>query len=418
MKKVYVYVQESCERRLLDAKRVCNYLSKNNYEIVNTPKKADIIFFITCGFLRKVTEDSLENVKKFQKYDAELIVAGCIPEIVPDELAKIFNGKTISTKDIDRIDEIFPDVKIRFCDIPDGNIKFEYKPQVGLINELIQLRFNVEWLDKVYTKVKLRVLKYLLGEHSNLYRYFTRGSSLYHIRICRGCMNNCSYCVIKKAVGPFKSKPFDECIKEFKDGLSQGYKYFVLTGDDTGAYGIDIGRSFPELLKAIIEHPGDYEIILRSLNPQWVVKYIDELENIFKTGKIESADIPIQSMSSRILKLMNRYSNTEKVRDAILRLKEASPSVKLNTCYILGFPTETREELEDTLNFIDEMNFSGHIFPFSCEKNSKIEKIVNRDTYDIDEVNRKIKYAKNFLKKRGYKITFLKNTQAYLFDRD
>lgn len=411
MKKIYLYVQESCERRLLDAKRISNYLEKNNYQLVNTPKNADIIFFITCGFLNKVTEDSLNNVKKFQQFDAELIVAGCIPEIVPEELNKIFNGRTISTKNLEQIDKIFPEIKTKFCNIPDENIKFE---NFGKKNTLSVFDQRLEKL-KFYGKAKSFLLKYIYGENSNLYRYYTRKDLLYHIRICEGCMNKCSYCVIKKAVGPFKSKSTKEVIKEFQKGLANDYKYFVLTGDDTGAYGLDINSTFPKLLKELNSFPGEYELIIRSLNPQWVVRYIDELEEIFKTGRIESADIPVQSNSRRILKLMNRYTDTKKVNDALRRLRKASPNTKLNTCYILGFPTETDEEFKDTLNLINEINFSGHIFPISYKKDSKMDEL--GPLFTPEELNQRIKYAKNFLMKSGYQITYFKNTQAYFFDR-
>ena len=412
MKKIYLYVQESCERRLLDAKRISNYLEKNNYRLVNTPKNADIIFFITCGFLNKVTEDSLNNVKKFQQFDAELIVAGCIPEIVPEELNKIFNGRKISTKNLEQIDKIFPAIKTKFCNIPDENIKFKNFGEKNTLSVFDQRLGKL----KFYMKVKSFLLKYIYGENSNLYRYYTRKDLLYHIRICEGCMNKCSYCVIKKAVGPFKSKSTKEVIKEFQKGLANDYKYFVLTGDDTGAYGLDINSTFPKLLKELNSFPGEYELIIRSLNPQWVVRYIDELEEIFKTGRIESADIPVQSNSRRILKLMNRYADTKKVKDALCRLRKASPNTKLNTCYILGFPTETDEEFRNTLKLIDEINFSGHIFPFSCKKDSKIENLSPQIT--PEEIDKRIKFAANFLNKKGYKISFLKNTQAYLFDRD
>jgi tRNA A37 methylthiotransferase MiaB len=416
MKKVFIYVQETCERRQLDAKRISNYLTINNYTVVDKPSEADIIFFITCGFLRNIIEGSLENIKKFQEYDAELIVAGCLPEIELDEISKIFKGRMISTRYIDKIDELFPDIKIKFKKIPDENIKFEnFKGNTSLdvINNFFK---NFRRLNRFYVKIRNQVLKKILGEKSNLYRYITRKELLYHIRICEGCMNKCTYCLIKKAVGPLKSKTIEDCINEFKQGLEKGYKLFVITGDDTGSYGIDIETTFPELLKKIVSFSGDYKLLIRSLNPQWVVKYIDEFEEIFKSGKIESADIPIQSNSSRILKLMNRYTDVEKIRTSLLKLRKASPQTKLNTCYILGFPSETDKEFKDTLILINEVKFSGHIFPISYKKGSELNKLDRKFTKE--EMNQRIKFAKNYLMKKGYHITFFKNTNAYFFDKD
>ncbi|UCD13308.1 MAG: hypothetical protein JSW60_07050, partial [Thermoplasmatales archaeon] len=125
MKKIFIY-HRSCTLRSLDASRVSSYFSKNNYKIVNKPKDADIIFFIGCAALDNVTDQSLQIIKELQKYDAELIVAGCLPTIESEKLANIFTGRTINAKDLDKdpdkMDELFPENMIKFRDIDDANI--------------------------------------------------------------------------------------------------------------------------------------------------------------------------------------------------------------------------------------------------------------------------------------------------------
>ena len=113
MKRIFV-TNYGCHLRSLDAEKIRNYFSWNGYKIVNTPENADIIFFISCAAFDKKAENALNKVKKFQKYDAELIVGGCLPVIEKEELANIFSGKTISTKDLDKIDDLFPENKIKF----------------------------------------------------------------------------------------------------------------------------------------------------------------------------------------------------------------------------------------------------------------------------------------------------------------
>jgi tRNA A37 methylthiotransferase MiaB len=414
MKKIFTYV-DACERRNLDANKICTYLSKNNYRIVDKPEDADIIIFITCAVFDEVTESSLQKVKEFQKYDADLVVAGCLPEIEKEKLSEIFNGKTISTKDLDEIDDLFPENKIKFGYIDDANILFQdldgYRP-IGVIKKICR---NVRWIENIYVKVKDHVLKNLFGEHSTIYAIFSK-NSFYRIRASWGCLGNCSYCVIKKAIGPFHSKSLDQCMREFRRGLNEGYKHFVITADDAGSYGLDIGSSFPELLDKMTETPGEYEISIRGLHPRWVIKYIDDLEDILKRGKLTSVDIPIQSGSTRILKLMHRFSDVEKMKDAFIRLKKSSPDVLLNTHVIVGFPTETEGDFKQTLSFIKKISFNEvYTFPFSCKIGSEAENIESK--VSLEEMSKRVRYAKRFLKKAGYHVINTPRSRSVLFEK-
>lgn len=198
--------------------------------------------------------------------------------------------------------------------------------------------------------------------------------------------------------------------------MDEGYKKFVITAVDTGAYGLDNGSSFPELLDKMTKISGDYEIEIRDLNPHWVVKYIDELERILKRGKIVSIDSTIQAGSHRVLKLMNRYSNTEEMRETFQRLKKANPDLFLSTDYIIGFPTETRDECRETLNFIKECNFNvGHIFPFACKAGTKAEEIEPKIPHE--EKLQRIRFAKNFLKKAGFAVFYTSKPFFFIFGK-
>ena len=142
--KVFIY-SCTCHRRDLDAKKISKYLSLNNYQIVNDPKEAEYIIFFTCAFVNKLAERCFKIVKKFQKYDAELIIAGCLPDIEKEELSKVFHGKIIPVKNMEIIDETFKDNKIKFRDIDDENIIWWnynpvsiYKEPFGLIRNILQ----------------------------------------------------------------------------------------------------------------------------------------------------------------------------------------------------------------------------------------------------------------------------------------
>jgi len=399
MKRIYIYAPEVCVKRSLDSKKIFNYLSNNKYEIVYDPDSADVIIFVTCAVGDRNTDFSLNMVQKLQKYDAELIVAGCLPAIEKEELEKIFDGRTISTKDLDSIGQLFQDKSIEFDTLDDANILYENDEEETPIDPIKKLFGGVkslEWITSRYFEIRNYILKYQLGEQSALYRWIIKKQ--FYIRISWGCRGNCSYCGIKKAVGPLKSKPLDTCITEFKKGLNAGYKHFSLTADDIGAYGLDDSSSFPELLDGMTKIPGDYEIAILEIAPRWIVKYIDDLEEILKRGKITLINIPFQSGCNRILKLMNRYSDTEKMKDAILRLRRSYPDLSLATQNIVGFPTETDEEFRQTIHFIKDVNFNGgYLYQFSCKTGTKAVSI--KPKIPKKEIIKRLKYAKKYLRK-------------------
>jgi len=395
-KKVCIFAPELCIKRSLDSKRISTFLTQNNYEIVNNPKQSDTIIFMTCAVGNKKTDFSLDTVKELQKYDAELIVAGCLPDIEKEELSKIFNGTTISTKDIHKIDDIFQDTSIKFNTIDDANILFE---NFGFLSSNM-LSVGIM---KYYIKARNFILKYKLGETSTLYRSLIKKH--FHIRISRGCLGKCSYCAIRKAVGIHKSKPFDICVQELRTGLNAGYKNFVIAADDIGAYGLDIDSSFPELLDKMTNIPDDFEIDLQEINPRWIVKYIDELEEIFKRGKIVQIDVALQSGSSRILQKMNRYFDTEKMKDAILRLRKVYPDLSITVQNIVGFPTETKEDFSKTIQFLKDIDFNGGlIYKFSCKTGTMAEGIEPKITKK--EMGKRLKYAKKELKHIGCDVFY------------
>lgn len=404
MKKAFIYVN-GCDRRLLDANRFTDYLTKNNYLIVDKPMNANLIIFLTCAFSDEAANHSLKKIEEFQKNKAELIVAGCIPAIEKEKLSKIFKGKTIITNELNKIDEIISKHNIKFINIDDANLLFQVIDASRLKGIIKKIFKNVNFLRIIYLKCRDHIFKNLYGKNLLVLHDHTiiKKESLYYLRISNGCISNCSYCVIKNAIGPLKSKPVDQCINEFKNGLNNGYKHFVITADDVGSYGVDIGTNFAILLDEITKISGEYDISILSLHPQWLVKYIDYLEKIFSRKKIKKLEIPIQSSNSRILKLMNRYSDTEKMKEVFLRLNKYSPNMSLVTHCILGFPTEKEEEFKETLSFIVKMNIqSGYIYPFSCKTGSKIEKLEPKVPKEI--ISRRLKISKKYFNNERYNV--------------
>jgi len=415
MKNVFIYVQ-ACKRRNLDAKKVHQYLTNNGYQLVTKPDVADLIIYFTCAFRDDEAQDALEKIKEFQHYDAELIVAGCLPAIDKEKLAEIFDGKTISTKDLDTIDALFPESIIPFKDIADANVPFSEIDELDFVvrmNQIKRLLGRLPLVSSLYYKVEDHVLKHLFGEHSVIYTVLAQ-DPLYHIRISWGCLGNCSYCGIKKAVGPFRSKDFNRCIEEFSAGFVKGYRNFMIAADDVGAYGIDIKSSFPKLLDKMTDMPGEYSLLIRDLSPRWVVKYLEDLVPILKKKKIQSLNIPIQSASPRILKLMNRYANVDHMKHAFHRLREAAPALSLSTHCIVGFPTETDDDFMQTLLFVKECNIDvGYIYCFSRRSGTVAETIEPKVPQQA--IVQRLRKAKKFFKSNGYQVMYRPKRYLFLF---
>ena len=406
---VYI-LAKACSQRQLDAKKIETYLIENNYKIVNHPKFADIIIFVTCAFRNNMAKNALNKIKNLQRYNAELIVAGCLPGIDKEELSKVFKGKVIITKDLNKIDSLFPKNLKKFQDFDDENILFH---GIDPSNIYGKIRTKIPFIDNFYSNIKKNVYKILFGEDSIVYRYSVKDSA-YRIRLSWGCNGNCAYCAINKSVGPHHSKAIDQCIKEFQKGLKEGYKKIHLVGDNVSFYGADIGSSLIELLDEITNISGDYKLYIENLNSEWVTNNIDDFEKILKRNKIRNVCVGIQSGSSNVLELMNRYSHVEKMKEVLSNLRKNHPDIIFNSLYIVGFPTETEDDFKGTLLFIKTINFTdGHIYPFSLRAGTKAEELEPK--IPNETISERMIYAKKYLRTIGYKVIFNPNNPAFLF---
>ncbi len=416
MPKIFIFTN-GCEQRSLDARKFSTYFRKNNYVIVNRPEEADIIFFITCAFIDTVAQKSLSRIKEFQKYEAELIVAGCLPIIDKEKLLKIFNGKTIGTYYLDKkpelVDALFPENKIKFNEIKDENVLFPSYVKKPFFVMITKLLIKLNFFREILFKLREYVIKNIYGQGTSAQRFLSN-EPRFVVRISWGCYGNCAYCGIKKAIGGHKSKPLEVCLEEFKKGLKLGYKRFVLISDDTGAYGLDIGSSMPELLEKITQLDGEYEIELYNVHPEWIVKYINSLEKIMKNKKITYIESPLTHGSPRVLKLMRRYSDTEKMKDAFLKLKKINPDLQLFANIIIGFPTETEEELFEALSFAKDCGFnSGFVYKFSLRSGTPAEKI--QPHYSEEEKTRRLKKAAKIMKRFGFTNPHIATKEPFFY---
>lgn len=380
--KIYIEYM-GCPQRSLDARRLADYFVRNGIVISKTPRNTDYILFISCA-CRKIDENfAIRRIKELSQYQAELILGGCLKAIHRGRIEEFFKGPVLGTSDIEKIDQLFPHFHTSFAEIPDTNRlyprnKFQL---LKLYPHSLQLGFNL---------IK-PVLDYL--ERKNFKKYW-------YVRVGRGCVKeHCTYCSVWKAVGALRSKPLDRCVREFNEGLKLGYKNILITADNLGAYGLDIDSTLPDLLENITKLKGEYSVQLENLHPFWIIKYFQKLLPLLSLQKIKLILCAVQSGNDRILGLMNRRHSRAQIKEALLKIKEMNPAVKLHTQIIVGFPSETETEFEETLSLIREVGFSlVYISTYSHRSDSHNAHLTDQQVPG-DIIGRRVKKAVKFFKR-------------------
>jgi len=347
MKKVYVR-SNGCIDNLLDGKSFKKYFEENGWQIVQSPADADMILVNTCAFDKAHEDISVSDIEDLKKYtQAELVVTGCLPKINKERLDNVFDGVSFGPKDRSRIKDIIHSDK-------DITWKSEHTISDEDITQLPHRKI-------VHQVTKLKSMSGPLGKY--ILPNFEIGEvtgdhETFFLVLGEGCLANCSYCAIKKAKGSLKSKPMEAVIADFKSGLAQGFKRFILTADDTGAYGQDFGKDLPTLIEQLLSIEGDYKLNIYHLEPNWLIKYLDYFKRVFNTTKIDVIFSPIQSGSDRILKAMRRpYTVGDYIR-CMQELRSELPALKIWNQFIVGFPGETEEDFDQSLRVLDKVTFN------------------------------------------------------------
>ena len=365
MMKTYFLASAGCPRRAVDSQKIADYLEANNLVYTQDFKQADLIVVSTCAALKSREDLSKTAVSWYQKQkheNAKIVVAGCLGKINPEVKKEFKDLAFISPREIDTLDDLIA-AKVPFKDIPDPNQigsfpLFPDKPERQAKGNRLNKR-----LDLVYEK-----------------------KDLFTLRVATGCLGNCSYCAVKFAVGKLESKPLEAIVKEFKSGLDQGFKHFVLIAGDVGCYGVDIGISAADLLSALFAVEGSYKIIIKEFNAQWIVKYFQDLLKIFKENyeKIDYIVVPVQSASNRMLRMMKRPYTIEDVKKYLKIIKTQVPALQISTHIMVGFPGETEEDFQESVEFIKEYEFPFvDIYAYDDRPNTEASRMADKIPQEI-----------------------------------
>jgi len=396
-----VYIESyGCTRRKLEVSKFHKYFSLNGYAVVRKPEKADIILITTCAFKYDEEEASLKAIENFSKYDAKIIVYGCLPDIAPTKYHSRYDYINISPKNINDIDSHLDGITYRFSEIDDANLIDNNDNYSSLPNALRKFSDNFELSVPFFVK-SCRYVKN---------KYLTN-QKMYYLSTSRGCLGNCSYCAVRFAVGPIKSKAIDIVTNEFSRGIESGYKDFSVLGDDVGAYGQDRGSNLCELIAALqveidkrsgTASGASLRLHIEEISPRWITKYEKELTCLFASKNIRSILCPLQSGSTRILELMNRGDDMDRLLSILNEIQRRNPRIELNTQIIVGFPSETESNFEDSLTQLCKTAFNSVVlFPYDDKENTQAHEIGPKVPERV--IQDRIRKAQVFLRQKGIK---------------
>ena len=347
------FINLGCSKNLIDTEATIGIFKKNNFEITNDEKKADMIIINTCGFIESAKEEAISTILEMAEYKKQnckyLIVMGCLVQRYYDELVKAL-----------------PEV--------DLFIKLE---EYDILWEKIQ---NIIKKEKREKNIKKADSMPMFTQEEFLNRTITTGNNYAYIKIGEGCSNRCTYCAIPYIRGPFVSRKKEDIVEEAKMLAKKGIKEIIVIAQDTTKYGIDLYGEckLPQLLEEISKIEQIKWVRFLYSYPEGIT---DELiEVVEKNPKIAKYfDIPIQHISNTILKRMNRKTTQEQIENLIDKIRTKIPEVTLRTSLIVGFPGETQENFEELLEFVKKTKFDKlGTFMYSKEEGTPAEKLPNQ----------------------------------------
>lgn len=351
-----LFVSLGCDKNLVDTEVMLGLLASRGHQMVDSEEIADVIVINTCCFIHDAKEESIQTILEMAEYKKAgsckaLIVTGCLAQRYKQEI-------------IDEIEEV---------DAVLGTTS--YDKIVEAIDEALAGHTSVEMTD-------IDVLPLVESK-----RLVTTGGHFAYLKIAEGCDKHCTYCIIPKIRGNFRSVPIERLLKEAEDLVAQGVKEIILVAQETTLYGKDLygEKSLHKLLRELCKISGLRWIRILYCYPEEIT---DELIQVIKEeDKIcNYLDLPIQHASDGILKRMGRRTSKEQLVEIIGKLRKEIPDIAIRTTLITGFPGETQEQHEELMEFVDEMEFDRlGVFTYSPEEDTPAAVMSDQIPEDVKE---------------------------------
>ena len=351
-----LFISLGCDKNLVDSEVMLGLLDKKGYQIVDSEEDADIIVVNTCCFIHDAKEESIQTILEMAEYKKEgklkaLIVTGCLAQRYQQEI----------------IDEI-PEV-----DAVLGTTSYDHI--VEAVEEALAGNGHVVLEDvDALPDVKEK-------------RLVTTGGHYAYMKIAEGCDKHCTYCIIPKLRGNYRSVPMEKLLAEAKDLADQGVKELILVAQETTVYGKDIygEKSLHKLLRELCKIDGIQWIRILYCYPEEI--YDELIRTIKEENKVcHYLDLPIQHASDAVLKRMGRRTSKAQLVEIIEKLRKEIPDISLRTTLITGFPGETQEQHEELKDFVDEMEFDRlGVFTYSPEEDTPAATMTEQIPEEVKE---------------------------------
>ncbi len=354
-----LFISLGCDKNLVDSEVMLKLLEKKGYQFTDDETEADIIIINTCCFIGDAKEESVNTILEMAEYRKSgsckaLIVTGCLAQRYQKEI-------------LDEIEEV---------DAVLGTATYDAIAET--VEKALEGRKELcfEDIDRLVPEQGGRVL--------------TTGGHYAYLKIAEGCDKHCTYCIIPRLRGHFRSVPEERLLAEAEELAEQGVKELILVAQETTVYGVDLygEKRLPQLLKKLAGIPGIRWIRVQYCYPEEIT---EELIQIIKEEpKIcHYLDLPIQHASDRILKRMGRRTTQADLRRIIGRLREAIPDICLRTTLISGFPGETEEDHEELMRFVDDCEFDRlGVFAYSAEEDTPAAAMPDQIPEEVKEDRR------------------------------
>ena len=334
------FVSLGCDKNLVDSEEMLALLEKRGYSFTDDETQADVIIINTCCFINDAKEESVQTILEMSEYKKEnckaLIVTGCMAQRYKQEI----------------LDEV---------------------PEVDVVLGTTAYDKIVEAIDEALAgsrKVETESLNALPKTGAG--RVLTTGGHYAYLKIAEGCNKCCTYCIIPKVRGRYRSVPMEELIAQAKDLADKGVKELILVAQETTVYGVDLygKKSLHLLVRELCKISGLRRIRLLYCYPEEI--YDELIETMRDEEKVcHYLDLPIQHASDAVLKRMGRRTTQADIKEIVAKLRKEIPDIVLRTTLIAGFPGETQEQHEEMIAFIDELEFDRlGVFTYSQEEDT------------------------------------------------
>ncbi len=354
------FVSLGCPKNQLDAEVMLYHVAQAGYEITAEETEADLVIINTCAFIESAKKESIDNIidigwLKENKNLKGIIVTGCLSERYRDSI---------------------------FEELPEVDAVLG----VGSIHNIVDAVKAVAE-GKRYSSYEDKNTVELGGD-----RVLTTPDHAAYLKIAEGCDNRCTYCAIPSIRGKFRSRPIEDLLREAKDLENLGVKELTIVAQDTTRYGIDLYGQYklPELLRRLAKETKIEWLRLLYCYPD---KITDELIAEIRDNEkvVKYIDLPLQHISDRVLKRMNRHGDSAMIQDVLSKLRREIPDIVIRTTFIVGFPGETEEDFRELCAFVDKAKFDRMgTFAYSREEDTpaydfqdQIDEQVKQDRVDV-----------------------------------